>query len=71
MEKDIGMACQKVLKNERDDIKVKANIKRPIYLHIFFLQLLSVRPAESWGGEQGYFPGGPQTSFEKRGSTRL
>ena len=31
MEKDIGMACQKVLKQDRDDKKVKANIQSPVY----------------------------------------
>ena len=40
MEKDIGMACQKVKKQDRDDIKVKANIQSPIpisFLHYGFL----------------------------------
>ena len=34
MEKDIGMACQ--MKQDRDDIKVKANIQTPVYPYIFF-----------------------------------
>ena len=37
----IGMACQKVWKQDRDDIKVKANIYNA---HLFFaLQFLSVK----------------------------
>ena len=36
MGKDIGMACQKVSKKDRDDIKVKANIQNPVYPYIFF-----------------------------------
>ena len=36
MEKDIEMAWQKVQKQDRDDIKVKANIQSPVYPYIFF-----------------------------------
>ena len=36
MEKNIGMACQNVLKQDRDDIKVKANRQSPVYPNIFF-----------------------------------
>ena len=40
MEKDIGMACKKVWKQDRDDIGVKANIQSPIPISFLLYSFL-------------------------------